>query len=177
MTKDEWKAYKTKNLKRKGRKIWENPMNTPEMKAKYNGATWPDLSPGEELPHMGKQEFKAECDVNTIVNQYMKTGDTALLNAAQKYYGDVSQMPTNYHEALNQVELAKTAFEALPSKVREKFNHDPGALIEFVKKAENYDQASELGLVPKREVPKEPNAPGVGGAPGTTGTVPPAPKP
>lgn len=140
----------TKRANGSKRQVWSNPAKTKEALARYNGASWPeDLAEGEELPEMTKQEFKLECDINTIINNYMRTGDEALLRKVRPYYGDVSKLPKNFHESLVQIQQAQEAFDTLPAKIRSKFNNDPGELLGFIMDPKNKDQAIELGIFEK----------------------------
>ncbi len=104
-------------------------------------------------PSLAKQSFKAECDINTIMDKYQKTGLVSHVNQYQGNYGD---LPTSmdYHEALTRQLEAKEAFESLPSSIRTKFDNDPGKFLAFVEDDENHDQLVEMGLA---HAPPDPN--------------------
>ncbi|UOK21014.1 internal scaffolding protein [Chifec microvirus UA13_19] len=108
-----------------------------------------------------QQEFKDECDINTIMRRYVHTGRMpALLTNAQ--YGDFSEVP-EYMEALNQVLNAQHLFGKLPSNLRDRFGHDPGKLLQFLSDKNNKDEAIALGLIPTP--PPTQNTPGPNTAP------------
>lgn len=102
-----------------------------------------------------KQSFRAQCDVNSIVERARKTGMVTHLNAKSPLYMDASAVP-DYQAALNIVNLANEKFSSLSSKVRERFANDPAKMVEFLSDKSNYDDAVKLGLVVKKEVPKAP---------------------
>ena len=61
-------------------------------------------------------------------------------------YGDFSELG-DYMENMNKVIEAREMFDALPSKIRERFGNNPGAMINFVMDPNNRDEAIELGLL------------------------------
>lgn len=96
-----------------------------------------------------KQSFKDECDVNNIVNRWLRSG-VAPASSQVAQFLDVSNVP-DYHGALNIVRAAQGAFGALPSAVRDRFENDPALLLAFLDDEKNYDEALSLGLVAPRE--------------------------
>lgn len=92
-----------------------------------------------------QQQFKDECDINTIVRRFGLTGDLPL-NAAMPTSGDFTGI-SDFHSALNMVREAEEAFMAFPASVRERFGHDPQRLMAFLEDAGNRDEAVKLGLV------------------------------
>lgn len=120
-------------------------------------------------PSLAKQSFRDECDINTIMAKYQKTG---LIDHVNQFRGDYADLPSSmdYHEALSRQIEAKEAFESLPSGIRTKFDNDPGKFLAFVEDDNNEDELVEMGLAhapPKTlaegpgatpEVPEEPPA-------------------
>lgn len=100
-----------------------------------------------------QRQFKKDCDVNTIMAKYQKTGLLDHVNRFQGNYGDFTDAPT-FHEAFQKVIDAQAMFLTLPSSVREKFANDPGLFLEYVSDPENEDGMRELGILPK--VAKQP---------------------
>jgi len=97
-----------------------------------------------EDPSLAKQSFKEECDINTIMAKYQKTGLIDHINTYKGSYGDATGVQT-YHEALNQIIAANDAFLSLPSKLRACFDNDPGTFLEYAENPENYENLlSEL---------------------------------
>lgn len=115
---------------------------------------------------MTKQEFKKQCDINTIMLKHQKTG---VINHFNRYEGDYKDLsaPVSFHEAMNIVIRAEDAFNSLPSTVRKKFSNDPQEFLDFVSDPSNIEEMRELGLaspsldvVPDAPVvPSEPVAP------------------
>lgn len=125
-----------------------------------------------------KQSFQAECDINTIMQKYQKTGLIQHVQKFQGSYGDFTSV-ADYQLSLNQVLAAQEAFEALPSSIRARFNNNPGSMLAFLEDPANRDEAVELGLVEPPPAPPPPEAPpGASGEAGTASTstaAPPAP--
>lgn len=117
---------------------------------------------------MAKQAFKDECDINTIMSKYAKTGLIEHVQRVQGSYGDFTSVQ-DYQLSLNQVIEAQEAFDHLPAKIRARFNNDPSHLMAFIQNADNYDEAVKLGLVEPKE-PKTPSStPQPKGPPGPSG--------
>jgi phage internal scaffolding protein len=98
-----------------------------------------------EEPTRAQQHHKDECDINVILERFGKTGQLPV-NAISGTYGDFSGVH-DYHTALNTLIAAEAEFDALPAKIRAKFDNEPAKLIEFLNEPKNKDQAIELGLV------------------------------
>lgn len=107
---------------------------------------------------MAKQSFKEECDINTIMAKYQKTGLIEHVQNVQAQYGDFTSV-ADYQLSLNQVIAAQNAFEQLPSRVRERFSNDPSRLMAFLEDDKNRDEAVRLGLIEPTPSPPQPEAP------------------
>lgn len=112
------------------------------------------------------QSQKEQADINTIVKQFGLTGKLPE-NVRMPSYGDFTGI-SDYQTALNQVIQAENEFMKLPVSIRERFNHDPQALLEFISDNKNREEAIKLGLVtdkPKNEPAAQGGVPptGVGG--------------
>lgn len=89
------------------------------------------LETGEiKLVESGKDDIKAminsfrdSCDMSFIL-QRLAVGDTSVLNQRVGMFGDFTQMPTTYAEALQLVIDARREFNALPLDVKNSFNND-----------------------------------------------------
>ena len=98
---------------------------------------------------MTQQHFAAECDINNIMKRYQNTGiltEPGLGSGFRPMFGDFSDV-SDYQTAQNAVIEVQDAFAQLPSRVRARFDNDPAALLEFLGKEENRDEAVSLGLV------------------------------
>lgn len=101
-------------------------------------------------PTLAQQQFADECDINTIVNKFLKTGElTADVHLPK--YGDFTGI-SDYQSALNAVIAADEAFLDLPANIRAEFGNDPQMLLEFLADSKNAERAAELGLIDWKEV-------------------------
>ena len=107
-------------------------------------------------PSLTQQQFKDECDINRIMDRYLKTGvlSDPLDRRGTPKYGDYAEIG-DYMEHMNKVVEANEMFESLPAYIRKRFNNNPADLIEFVMDANNRAEAELLGLVEKTEVVEE----------------------
>lgn len=94
---------------------------------------------------MTEQCHKADCDINTILKRYDKTGLITHVNNAVADYGDYTEI-NEYQESLNLVIRAQENFEAMPSEIRKKFDFDPGQFLEFATNPANKEEMIKLGL-------------------------------
>ncbi len=96
-------------------------------------------------PSRAKQSFKEECNINTIMEKYQKTG---LVDHVRQHEGNYGEFLSSddYHDALNQILKAQQAFDTLPSSIRKKFNNSPSEFLEFVHDEKNSDELVEMGL-------------------------------
>ncbi|WNK12908.1 MAG: internal scaffolding protein [Microvirus sp.] len=109
----------------------------------------------QEIPEgksLTQQQFKDECDVNSIMRRYMQTGVITHTDSRSGVYADITELPASYQEALDVVRYANEAFMQLDAQVRNKFNNDPQAMIDFLNDPTKIDESISLGL---REI--EPN--------------------
>lgn len=97
-------------------------------------------------PSLTRQASKAECDVNRIMDRFEKTGILEHRNTFQGSYGDYTDVPQDYHEAVNQVIEANEMFMTLPAKTRKRFGNDPAEFVDFVSDPDNKDEMARLGL-------------------------------
>lgn len=110
-----------------------------------------------------KQSFADECDINTIIKRYNDTGyltDPSVKATRIPSFGDFTEVPT-YQEAQNKLIEADSAFMALPSSIRSRFNNDAAQLIAFLQDDSNSAEAADLGLTvskPATEVAAVPAA-------------------
>jgi len=103
----------------------------------------------DNTPSMTQQQFKNQCDVNQILKKFEKTGMISHTNNSQGTYADFSTVK-NFHENLNMVLNAQSAFDSLPASIRKRFSNNPTSLLEFVSDDSNYDEALSLGLIQQK---------------------------
>lgn len=93
-----------------------------------------------------KQEFRDDCDINLIYQKYAKTGLMNNVTTKMPMQGDFSNI-TDFQSAYEIVVTAEDAFMNLSSKVRTRFNNDPGQFLDFIFDTANRDEAIKLGLI------------------------------
>jgi len=101
------------------------------------------------------QSFARECDINTIMARYQKTG---LLNHRARgtpFWDDVSKVPTDLLHAQEILDTSKNAFFQLPSTLRAMFNNSPGELLMWLDDPANRDEAVKWGLISGPPTPQE----------------------
>lgn len=93
---------------------------------------------------MTEQQYKDECDINTILRNY----GAVPVPIAEKIprFADVSEVG-DFAKSLSMVTRATEAFEAQPSSLRARFGHDPSAFYEFVSNPDNRAECIKLGLI------------------------------
>lgn len=101
-----------------------------------------------------KGSFKDECNINYIMNKYLKTGQ--LPNVRENLlYGEASGL--DLFEAQQLVAKANSMFEELPSNVRNKFENDQSKFLDFINDDKNLEEMIELGIAerkPDEVIPK-----------------------
>lgn len=104
-----------------------------------------------------KQSFKDECDINKKVQRMQQGGLLPGGAVRTPMFSDVSGV--DFQEAQFLVARARQAFEALPARIRHRFDHKPEKLLDFMADKANLEEAVKLGLTPKPEEPPAPPAP------------------
>lgn len=92
-----------------------------------------------------QQQFKDECDINTIVRRFGITGH--MPEGLPGNFGDFTDV-ADYQTALNKVRESGEMFMELPSDVRKRFHNNPYELMKFLSNEGNRAEAQKLGLVP-----------------------------
>lgn len=97
------------------------------------------LSKGDPRPqnHSGdeesrtKQQFREECDINTILTRFRRTGFIEHVQKGQPRFLDVSDIG-DYRTALDQAHKAEEYFMTLDPDVREAFDNDAGKYLDWI---------------------------------------------
>lgn len=95
-------------------------------------------------PGRTQQQFKDECDINTIVKRFRLTGQVPVMVRVPQY-GDFDTV-TDFKSAMDAVSAARDSFLAMPAEVRARFKNDPGEFVEFCSVPENLPEMVKLGL-------------------------------
>lgn len=102
-------------------------------------------------PTMAKQEFKEECDINTIIDRF-GIGQEMPQNVQMPLTSDFMET-MDYREALHELRRADEAFMQYPAHIRERFGNDPARFIDFAVDPANAAQCAEWGLNRPVEAP------------------------
>lgn len=88
------------------------------------------------------QSHKDSVDIHVLLKLY-QLGDTSALQRVQGTYGDFTQAPKTFAEALNTMIAAEQYFLSLPVEARAQFNHN---FNEFIAAMDSPDWATRAGI-------------------------------
>lgn len=77
---------------------------------------------GQENLYDYIQSHKDSVDIHKILKRF-ESGDVSAFSRVQGFYGDFTEVPRTYAEALNSIIQAEQYFNSLPVDTRAKFNH------------------------------------------------------
>lgn len=81
------------------------------------------IEAGKENLYDYIQSHKDSVDINIILKRFAR-GDVTALQRRQAVFGDFSDAPATYAEALNSMIVAEQYFNALPLETRARFDHN-----------------------------------------------------
>ncbi len=87
-------------------------------------------------PSLTQQHFKDDCDVNVILDRFMKTGDLPTSSAIPTFQ-DVSEF-ADFRELQVAMSDAREYFESLPARVRARYNNDLTTFYETLNTRQGY---------------------------------------
>ncbi|AXH75967.1 MAG: internal scaffolding protein [Microviridae sp.] len=141
------------------------PIPVPQIKyasalTHYRHAYGPRQRQSIAFPENGrtKQEFKNECDINTIMARFDKTGVLAFTNRFQPQYGDATGI--EFQNSMEIISSGRSMFNELPSGIRARFKNDPALFLDFVHDERNVEEMREMGLLRPSEAQATPLAEG-----------------
>ncbi len=130
------------------------------------------------LEEIGKHDLYAEIqshadsvDIHVILQRF-EAGDTSVLSRIQGTYGDFTEMPRTFAEALNTIIAAEQYFDSLPVDVRARFDH---SFSQFIASMDSPDFARSMGISP--DVPSFDGSPSSSSAAAPPASAPPASAP
>lgn len=95
----------------------------PTFKGQYNKkGIFEVVVNGYEDVYQPIQALAPSCDLDVIVDRYLKTGDSSLLNSSKGFFADITEAPTTFSQMWNMCRDAESAFNALPPEVKDKFD-------------------------------------------------------
>lgn len=98
------------------------------------------------------QSFADSTDIHVILRRY-QNGEVDVLEKVQGFYGDITEMPHTYAEALQRISDSEKVFMSLPVEVRAKFGH---SFSEFLSASQDADFLDRLGVQMDTSVSSEP---------------------
>ncbi|UPW41008.1 internal scaffolding protein [Sigmofec virus UA08Rod_5764] len=99
---------------------------------------------GQENIYDYIQSHADSVDIHVILKQFQQ-GDVSVLSRVQGAYGDFTQMPKTFAEALNTLIAAEQYFNGLPVDVRAQFGHN---FNQFIASMDAPDFTSRMGIAP-----------------------------
>lgn len=114
-------------------------------------------------PSLTQQQFADECDINKILERVALGANPDEFFTKDSPVGDVdiTSLPSNYKEALDQVTHAQSLFNSLPAKLRSRFDNDASKFVSFCTDSRNLEEMYSLGLarpvetsLPSEGIPK-----------------------
>lgn len=95
-------------------------------------------------PGKTEQSYKDDTDINRLLEPAMRKG---LLRHVARFVGEYDDIPVeSFQDAQFVVSKGKNMYEALPARVRAKFN-GPGEFMEFVQNPDNKPWLKKHGLL------------------------------
>lgn len=109
-------------------------------------------------PSMTRQEFAAECDINTIMQNYDRylSDPMMSLRAQNAQYVDFVNQPATLMDAMALFQEASDAFYRLPAVVRREFDNNPALWADYAADPKNIEQMRAWGLAKPEEAPPAP---------------------
>lgn len=102
------------------------------------------------LKEIGKHDLYSEIqshadsvDIHVLLKMY-EAGDDSVFSRVQGAYGDFTQMPSTFAEALNTMIAAEQYFNSLPVETKAKFNH---SFSQFLAGMDSPTWAADAGIV------------------------------
>lgn len=122
------------------------------------------------------QSHADSVDIHVLLKMY-NSGDTSVFSRVQGAYGDFTQMPHTFAEALNTMIAAEMYFNSLPVETKAKFGH---SLSQFLAAMDSPTWAADAGIdLPPVDTrvasPFTPTSPGVAQTPPEGPAAPVAP--
>lgn len=150
------KAFKTQYDARD--RIESNPGNSVKQlySGTYNERGQVELKEdGTEDLYAFIQSFAESTDIHSILKRY-QNGEVDVLEKVQGFYGDITEMPHTYAEALQRIADSEKVFMSLPVDVRAKFGH---SFSQFLAASQEEDFLDLLGVKPIEQLASVPSVP------------------
>ncbi|AXH75311.1 MAG: internal scaffolding protein [Microviridae sp.] len=120
-------------------------ISQPLIKSNYSPKLKVSISFQQNSPFT-KQSFKDECDINLLMARYMRTGELPNINERAPEYLDTTT-GYDFQAAMQLVAEANSLFQDLPSRIRNRFQNDPAAFLDFCSDENNRPELAAMGLL------------------------------
>lgn len=144
-----------------------SPFSEPGSRIKILYAPVFDSAGHMSLVESGKEDIydyiqshADSVDIHIILKRFAM-GDVSVLSRVQGTYGDFTQMPKTFAEALNTLVAAEQYFNSLPVEVRQRFDHN---FNQFIASMDSPTFAQDMGITPPDPVPDQSVVPGATGS-------------
>ena len=118
-----------------------------EFYTRYNPGVSPTIK--STLPSMTEQCHRDDCDINTIINRYKKTGVLGTATQVREMvFGDFASIPDRLMTEVGMAE-AKENFMKMPLNVRNHFEHNIGKFLKALSDPAQIPTLQNLGIVKK----------------------------
>lgn len=97
------------------------------------------------------QSYADSCDMALLISRYVQ-GDTTALNRVQALYGDFTDAPKSYADAMALFDRVSADFASLPVDIKAQFNNDP---TEFVASLGSPEFFEKMAVKPQPAAPVE----------------------
>lgn len=115
----------------------------PLLRDRWNPAPRSVYDAGES---MTRQEFAADCDINKIMKNAVRTG-TVPTRTDMARYGDFAEAP-DFQEAQNIVIRARAQFASVSSELRNRFENDPAKFLAWIHSKDfDLEDAQKYGIL------------------------------
>lgn len=123
-----------------------------KFRTRFNASEFNNVGLVCESPSLTEQQFKDECDINSIIARYKVTGLLGdPMDNREPVYADCSSIP-DLLTAQNFIIQANCEFMALPSSIRKRFDNSPVSMLQFLQDPNNREEAIQLGLLSSNSV-------------------------
>lgn len=92
-----------------------------------------------------QQSFEDETNINVIVARVFKTNEFPQ-NVPMVFDGDFVDAP-DFETSMQLIVKAREGFDAMPAKIRSRFDNDPSKFVKFVSDPANFDEAVSFGMI------------------------------
>lgn len=95
-------------------------------------------------PSLAQQHMHDDTDINKLMERYTVTGELPQLTTPP-LQGDFTNV-LSYQDALNLMREAQASFDAMPARIRNRFDNDPAQFVDFFSNEANRDEIRQMGL-------------------------------